>query len=220
MRIFRTAAAAALGLALAAPALAGEDAGGMYYEPQDECRSDASAAAFLDRLARAVEARDADALVALASEDVHLDFGGGEGREELRARLEGGEEYYGDLWKELATILTLGCASADDGLIMLPWYWGQDFGELDPFSTMLAIRPKVDVRQAPSRDARVIATLEWDPVELAADYDPEAEFVEVVLPNQKRGFVETGTLRSMIDYRLIAEKADAGWQISAFIAGD
>ncbi len=212
--------AAALGLAMAGPALAGEGGPGMSYAPRDECRSDPGAAAFLDQLGEAVEKRDVDALVALAAPDIHLDFGGGEGRDELRDRFVNGGEYYGDLWKEFSIVLSLGCASEGDGMIALPWYFTQDFGDADVFSTMLAVGPDVKVRASAADDARVIASLNWSTVEVPGDYDFESKFTEVELPGMKRGYVETGKLRSLIDYRLVAERTDEGWQITAFIAGD
>ena len=219
MRII-AATATALAFALASPAHAGQSPGLESYEPRDECRGDPAAAAFLGALKAAVEARDADALVALASEEVHLDFGGGSGRDELRARLDGGEEYYGDMWKEFAAVLALGCAKDEDGMIMLPWYWGQDFGDLDPFSTMLTIRDGVKVRSAPTATAEVVKTLGWEAVAITADYLPDAEFTEIQLDGQPNGYVETSALRSMIDYRLLAEQVDGEWRIITFVAGD
>jgi hypothetical protein len=213
-------ACAFLGMALTAPVHADGHAGQKSYAPRDECRSVPGAAAFLDSLAAAVKARDADALVALAAPDIHLDFGGGEGRDELRDRLVNGGEYYGDLWKELGIVLSLGCASEGDGMIALPWYFTQDFGEADAFSTMLAMGPDVKVRASAADDARVIASLNWSTVEVPGDYDVESKFTEVELQGMKRGYVETGKLRSLIDYRLVAERRDEGWRITAFIAGD
>jgi len=220
MRFLATTAFVALGLAFASPALAVADGAGGSYEPRDECRADPGAAAFLDALAAAVDARDSAALVALAADDVHLDFGGGEGKDELRARLDGKVEGYGDLWPELATILSLGCADDGDRMITLPWYFAQDFGDRDEFSTMLVIKPPAKVRAAPDYDAEPVATLRWDVVEVPGDYNPEANFTEVVLPDRSRGYVETAALRSLIDYRLVAEKTDGGWKIIAFVAGD
>jgi hypothetical protein len=211
---------AAILLAMAAPVIACETPPRQSFAPRDECRSDAGAGAFLDALAKAVQAHDADALAAMSAEDVKLDFGGGEGRDELRARLTGGEEYYGDLWRELAILLSLGCASEDKGVLTLPWYFSQDFAPRDPFDTMLAIRPGVPLLAKPDPSGEVIARLDWDVVEQVGDYDPEAQFLEVVLSDQSRGFVETGALRSLIDYRLIAEETAEGWRIAAFIAGD
>jgi hypothetical protein len=213
------ATAAILALALAAPAHAVLSPGLETFEPRDECRSDPEAAAFLDALAEASETRDAAAFAALASEDVALDFGGGAGKEELLARLDGGEEIYGDLWKEIAVLLGLGC-SLDGGYITIPWYFAQDFGDLDPFGTMLTIRPDVQVRSAPASTAEVVETLGWEAVNVTADYDPEAQFTEIHRDGRPGGYVETSALRSLIDYRILAERGEEGWRITAFVAGD
>src|SRR5688500_15712645 len=58
------------------------------FAPRDDCAGIEGADRFRERLAAAVEARDADALVALAADDINLDFGGGTGAAELRTRLE------------------------------------------------------------------------------------------------------------------------------------
>jgi hypothetical protein len=59
-------AAAVMGMAMAAPVQASEDAEPTSYAPRNECREDPEAAAFLDALAAAVDARDSARLVALA----------------------------------------------------------------------------------------------------------------------------------------------------------
>ena len=82
------------------------------YAPRDTCGDLKGADAFRQDLAVAVEARDVDALVALAAEDVKLDFGGGAGRAELRKRLSGGDW---DLWDELDKLLMLGCSANSQG---------------------------------------------------------------------------------------------------------
>src|SRR5688500_16321625 len=68
------------------------------WAPRDECGKVEGAVAFRQRLAAAVEGRDADALIALAAEDIQLDFGGGAGTAELRARLADASS---GLWHEL-----------------------------------------------------------------------------------------------------------------------
>lgn len=209
-----------LAMAFASPAFGGQAPGADSFEPRNECRDDPEAAAFLDAINRALEVRDSAALVALAADDVHLDFGGGTGKDELRARLDGTSDGFGDLWSEIAVILTLGCDRDAEGMLTLPWYFAQDFGDRDPFDTMLVIRPAARLRASPEHEAETVATLSWNAVGITRNYDPEADFNKVVLPGRPGGFVETAALRSMVDYRLIAEKTDEGWKITAFIAGD
>src|SRR5688500_628335 len=87
------------------------------WAPRDDCAEIEGADRFRQRLAAAVEGRDADALVALAAEDIQLDFGGGEGTAELRARLDA-PDY--DLWDELDELMGLGCAANEQGGITIP----------------------------------------------------------------------------------------------------
>lgn len=218
--IHRAMIALATCLAFATPAGAGQEIAANSYAPRNECRGDRDSAAFLDSLAMAVDARDIDALLALAADDVHLDFGGGSGKDELRARLDGTNDAYGDLWFELASVMSLGCARHEPESMTMPWYFEQDFGNRDAFSTMLVIQYSAKLRASPDYDAEPIRSLNWDVVEVPGDFDSEASFTEVVLPDQSRGYVETTALRSLIDYRLLAERTDQGWKIVAFIAGD
>ena len=52
-------------------------------------------------------------------------------------------------------------------------------------------------------------------------FDPAARYAEVTAADGSRGFVATAKLRSILDYRLIADKAEGGeYRITALIAGD
>src|SRR5688500_17445041 len=82
------------------------------WAPQDDCGTVEGANQFRERLAAAVDARDADALVALAADDINLDFGGGAGKAELRARLDDESR---KLWGELDALMTLGCSANEQG---------------------------------------------------------------------------------------------------------
>ena len=92
--------------------------------PRDDCGALGGANAFRRELSDAVIRRDIEALVSLADIDIKLDFGGGEGRAELRLRLSDPDSR---LWQELDKMLPLGCAVNSQGGITLPWYFAQDF---------------------------------------------------------------------------------------------
>ena len=186
------------------------------WAPRDECGQVEGAGEFRQRLAEAVRLRDADTLVALAADDVMLDFGGGAGSAELKKRLAD-PQYM--LWQELDALLQLGCAANDEGGITLPWLWAQDLGADDPFSTLLVMGEDVSVKTAPSARADQLDTISWDLVE-AVSYDPARPFQEVKMPDGGTGFIATGALRSMVDYRLIASSRNGKWSITSFIAGD
>ena len=211
--------AGALVLALpvhAAPAKIANPPG--RYAPRDECGRVPGAAAFRAQLARAVARRDAAGLAAMAAPQVQLDFGGGSGRALLRQRLAGREG--AELWRALDRMLPLGCAF-HRGSLILPWFFNQDLGDLDPFSVMLVTGANVPLLASANSRARVLGTLNWQLVEQPGNAVEGARFVRVVVVGTgRRGYVEASRLRSPVDYRLIAERRRGGWQIATFIAGD
>jgi hypothetical protein len=186
------------------------------YAPQDDCATVAGADTFRQLLAAAVRKRDTDALIALAADDIKLDFGGGAGSAELRKRLN---DKAWDLWNELDELMALGCAANGEGGITIPWYFGQDLGDVDPVSGWIVTGEKVPVLAAPDPGSKALATISWDVVEIAA-LDPERKYQQVELPDKETGFIATDKLRSVIDYRLIASSRNGRWRITSFIAGD
>lgn len=186
------------------------------WAPQDDCGDVEGAGTFRQILSAAVKTRDTDVLVALAAEDVKLDFGDGSGKVELRRRLD---DEGRDLWGELDALMALGCSANDQGGITIPWYFDQDLGAADPFTAWLAAGENVPVLAAPDRAAERRAAISWDLVEIA-QFDPESDFQEVELADETRGFVATRSLRSLIDYRLIASSRNDRWRITSFVAGD
>jgi len=183
------------------------------YPPTDECARLPGLAAFRDALFAAVARRDAAALAALADPAVNLDFGGGSGRDELRKRLEGTPT----LWSELAALESLGCAE-DGGVVTLPWIFSRMPDPVDPYTALLVTGKGVPLRAKPAADAKELAKLDWTLVEASAPADTAA-FREVK-SGKLRGFVETARLRSVISYRLIADRQNGEWKFTAFVAGD
>lgn len=200
---------------------AGSEASGPFA-PQDDCGVLKGAWEFRVKLADAVLARDADALVALAAPDILLDFGGGEGPDTLRSRLSDPEW---NLWPAFEAVLPLGCASdLSDGQtsFTLPWYFVQEPAGIDSYSAMLVLGEDVPLLSQPRVDAQVVTRLSWDVVSLdPAEFDGElTAFARVETLDGKSGWIAEDSLRSWIDYRLIAERLEDGWQMSVFVAGD
>jgi len=187
------------------------------YAPRDACRELPGARAFRERLAAAVEARDADAIAAMASPDIRLGFGGEDGRKRFLAALKAPD---GKAMKELAELLPLGCAASEGRGLTIPWYFAQDFGDLDTYSAMLVTGQDVSLqmegRGGPVENARV----SWDIVTLPpSGLKPTADNQEVAF-HGKVGAIATSELRSLLDYRLLANRKGDTWQITAFVAGD
>ena len=186
------------------------------YAPRDTCSDLKDAADFRQNLAAAIEARDANALTALAAEDVKLDFGGGTGRAELRKRLTAED---GQLWRKLDELMTLGCAANKQGGMTIPWYFDQSIKGVDPFKGMIVTGEKVPVLAAPDDEAEVLASLSWDVVEIAA-MQPDEPFQKIKTRDGLEGYLATDRLRSLIDYRLIATSRNNRWRIVSLVAGD
>jgi hypothetical protein len=186
------------------------------YAPRDTCGDLPGAEEFREKLAEAVMARDADAFVALAAEDVKLDFGGGTGRAELRKRLLSKDWM---LWDALDQLLELGCAGNSQGGITLPWYFEQHIDKVDQASGMLVTGEKVPLLAAPDPKGKPLTTISWDVVELKA-FKPDDPFQQVATLDDKHGYIATDKLRSLLDYRLLAASRNGKWSIVSLVAGD
>lgn len=204
--------------ASASPAVAATPTLPVSYPPRDECSRQPGFRAFRDKLFAAVKAKDADAIVALADPAIHLDFGGGAGTDELRKRLSDPKS---GLWGEIAQLSGLGCA-ADRGVATLPWIFARlPEGFDDATTAMYGTGPQLVLRKTPSASGRPLATLTWPVVELEGKgFDPQAKFARVRLSDGTVGYLETAQLRSLLDYRLVAERQGGAWKITALVAGD
>ena len=87
---------------------------------------------------------------------------------------------------------------------------------------MLVTGSEVPLRRKPSPDAPAVRSLDWALVTLKGDgFDPAAKYAEVTATDGSTGFVATAKLRSLLDYRLVADKSEGGtYRITALIAGD
>jgi hypothetical protein len=186
------------------------------YAPRDTCGDLEGAAEFRQNLAEAVRLRDADAFVALAAEDIKLDFGGGSGRAELRTRLTG-EDW--NLWQELDELLALGCAVNKQGGITIPWYFEQTIAGVDPMAGMIVTGEEVPLRSAPEEEGPPLRTISWDVVEIGS-LRPDDTHQQVTTTEGEQGFVATDKLRSLVDYRLSATRRNGRWSIVSLVAGD
>ena len=188
------------------------------YPPRDECAKLPGFPAFRDAVFAAAAKRDGEALVALADPAINLDFGGGAGTDELRKRLADPKSV---LWDEIAALAPLGCA-ADGTVATLPAIFSRVPADIDAARTMLVTGTEVPLRRKPAPSAPMLRPLDWALVTLKGDgFDPAARYAQVTAADGASGFVATAKLRSVLDYRLIADKAGAGeYRMTALIAGD
>jgi hypothetical protein len=187
------------------------------YAPRDACGKLPGARAFREKLAAAVLARDADAVAAMADPSIKLDFAGDNGRARLLARLG---ESDGKLWHALAALLPLGCAADAQGGITIPWIFAQDLGDIARDDAMLVAGADVPLHSTSSADSAPKQHLSWGLVTLDKGWLADKPFQQVTTQGGTPGYVETGKLRSVLDYRLLATRRGETWKISALIAGD
>lgn len=185
------------------------------YAPRDECLKQPGWPAFHKALVAAILKRDAQAMSKLAAPDIALDYGGGNGPAELVKRLNDPET---KLWHELEAMLPLGCA-VQGGLAAMPWVFWNVPEDIDSYSAMLVLGDDTPMRDKPG--GKPLAPAGWSIVGIdPMDFDSEARAIRVTTHDGTKGYIETAKLRSLLDYRLIAEPKQGQWQITAFIAGD
>ena len=224
IRIFFTLLLLALPVSVVAQALT--------LPPVDEADQDESFAAYRARLIEAVVARDIDAIVAMASEDIRLSFGGASGHAALREFLtvdpqtfpEGQRHEAPALrqrnWADLETVLRMGGVFDGEGRFEAPYTWSfQPPDGMDPFEVMFVTGTGVAMRDRPIRYGAVTAWLDHEVVR-HLDWVSGTPYVEVARGDGSTGFVHSEYLRALVDYRAFFEKRDGEWKMVTFIAGD
>jgi hypothetical protein len=187
------------------------------YAPHDECGKLPGAREFREKLAAAVLARDVDAIAGMAAPEVKLGFGGDDGRARLLTKLK---EPDSEVMRELGVILSLGCAATGEGGMTFPWHFAQEVGDVDGYDAMVVTGADVSMLVSPDPKAVVRKRLSWDMVELVAGLYPERPFQQVKAADGMQGYVATDKLRSLLDYRLLADREKGEWRIGAILAGD
>jgi hypothetical protein len=188
--------------------------------PADQCTAEPGFSAFKEALTRAVERRDGDALLALLAPDVLVTFGGEAGRDAFARQwdLKAGSPH--ELWKQLGEIFALGCAKSESTLVMpsLALQFDSDADE-DAFDRLIVVSRAAELRAEPKAGSTPVALLSWDVV-TGLERRREDDWVKVRLADGREGWLPGRQLRSPLDYRVVIEKRDGKWMITAFVAGD
>ncbi len=186
------------------------------FAPRNECIDAPGAKPFFVALEQAIRDRKADELLALTGAGVRLDFGGGGGLTTFRERLEAPDS---ELWAQLERVLALGCAMEEGGTMVLPWYFAQDLQVADPFAAMMVTDSAVALRSGPDPESPVVSRVSWDTVTLL-DGPPRGGAVRVRTRAGEEGYIDSGKLRSLVDYRLFVGQNGGEWRIAGFMSGD
>jgi hypothetical protein len=190
--------------------------------PVDRCASDASFAAFRDRLRGAITRRDSAALLELVSTDMVYGFGDEPGREGFARHWALDRPVESGLWRQLAAALALGCDRDENGALWSPSMSLPDPDAPDDASyegNVLAL-PGAVLRAEPSERGEIIARLSWDVMMLTREDDPESRWAHVGIADNRQGYVLRSQIRSFTDYRAIFERRGGRWLMTAFVIGD
>jgi hypothetical protein len=200
-----------------APAPAGaEPVAGPKLAPVDQGSSDASFAAFREKLRAAVKARDAKAVAALVDPKIRTSFGDGGGVADFEKTLARPGSF-----EMLDQLLSLGgtfLGEGDSRSFWAPYVYSTWPEERDAFTHVAVIGENVPLRKTPDANAEVIATLSHDIVE-RPKYTEEA-WQQVKTADGRGGYVETKQIWSPVGYRAGFNKKNGEWKMTALVAGD
>ena len=183
--------------------------------PIDQCTSESSFTKFRSDLRRVVTKKDRAAFVALLAPDVLVNFGGGTGRKAFEQEWTFDPAEYGNLWDQLGTMLTMGCAKDGGSRIIpsLPMQVEQDFDQ-----EWVVILPGAKLyKEAGVRSANP-RTVPWTVAVVSSRASDTMTGVK--LPDGREGFIADDRVYEPVGYRMIVEQRGGKWRITAFVAGD
>uniref|UniRef100_UPI0022EB68ED SH3 domain-containing protein n=1 Tax=Falsiroseomonas oryzae TaxID=2766473 RepID=UPI0022EB68ED len=170
-----------------------------------------------------VAARDAAAIRRAAAPGIRLDLGDTLTLDDLRL-----EDPRAPAWARLERALSLGCrphgAVATATAWECPGFDGEAPGTsvpgIDDFERVFIMARGVALRAAPAPDAPVRARLTCEVVAHDGDGSLDSEWTAVRLRDGRRGFVASRFAHAPGGHRLLLERHDGTWSITAFLAGD
>lgn len=199
-------------------------AGRMIPEPTPA--TDPNLVALTAHLTRIAEARDADALAALADPKIKLSFGGDYGRASFRALMT--EDWF---WPAFRTVIEGGMVAEEwpEGRgVVFPAAFAMWPGDLDAYDYVYGTRPGAVLRDAPTATAPGISGDIEGRILVDGPFLPEFPTLHddgwrhVCLAGAGCGFVAADEVRSPLDWRAIFVQSAPGapWVLRTFIAGD
>jgi hypothetical protein len=206
----------------------------MIAWPVDEAKKDPSFLTYRNTMLELVKAQDTEAFLKLVDPEIHLSFGGHSGHEDMRRQLnlspdDLSEEYKSQVtelrdqyWNEIAKVLKVG-GRFKDAAFVAPYTWTAKTPEdADAYKTYFVTGSNVLLRSAGNSEAPIITRLSYNIVYsvYSDEWDLDADYLPIRLPDGQAGYLSSQYLRSQIDYRASFLKLDGKWQMVMFIAGD
>ena len=171
--------------------------------PIDDTARDSAFRSYVGKLRSAVEARNTDALRKLVDEEVVVGPAAEDkGWEKFTAKWRPDDRRDSLLWGALADLLSLGFIREHPSLFLSPYLVWRFPHELNVATHLVVIRDKAALREAPSRNAPVIASLSFDIVRKLGDPqgggEELAQWVQVRTLGGQTGYLNTRDVMSPI----------------------
>ena len=173
--------------------------------------------AFRQQLRSAIARRDVQAVLRVVDPQIKLGFGGDDGVDALKRKLESTET---DVWQELDEVLELGGTFEGSDTFVAPYVFSRWPDQFDSFEHVAVIGSSVRIRAKPALSAPVVATVSFAILKLGPDGYSDEPWIGVRLSDGRAGFVDAKLARSPIDYRAAFKFEDGRWRMIFFAAGD
>lgn len=193
-------------------------------EPVDQLAENAELAALVATLLKACDEKDFRPFEAALAPDLIVSYAGFEGIEGLREifRLDEPDTAF---WNEFRTAVQLGGVFQGPDRFTTPYVsalWPET--EDDGSQHIVAVGPRTSLYDRPADDAKIIAdvtqrVLMRDEDRTAEPFGPPDGWSRV-RDGDSVGYVRWSESRSPIDYRVVFERLDGRWLITAFVAGN
>lgn len=201
-----------------------------FVRPVDGAAKDASFVAFRTKLIAAAERRDVNYIISILDPKVRLSFGGDEGVADFKKFWNIGQKD-SLFWGEFLAVIKNGGSFSGEGrnklsLFTAPYTFSDWPDDIDGFEYHVIFGNRVNLRERPSMDARVVGQLSYNVVKIDGEKsvmlpdDRGFDWVRVETLGGKKGFVKGDFVRSHIDYRAGFEKKGGVWKMTFFLAGD
>jgi hypothetical protein len=185
--------------------------------PIETCGTDPDFVKFRAALRRAVANKDREVFLKLLSPKVLVNFGGASGPEAFAAQWDFDPGSHG-IWDLLKTMVGLGCARSGKARI-IPSLIVQlePYADEDLFDAVL-ILPGAKLYKETGVESANPSTVAWTVAPVTSRAGDLVTGVRLL--DGREGFISDDELYEPLGYRMVIEKLDGRWMITAFVAGD
>jgi hypothetical protein len=191
---------------------------GVRLIPRDEGPQRPDFVDFRQTLSMAAGRRDVAAVLAAVHPTARVAFDGSAGPDAFKKlHIDSPDE---DFWSDFAAILSMGGRFRTPDEFDAPYvfaFWPED---LDPFECLAVTGAGVRLRERPTTQSRVLASLTYDIVQRAREDDPTPGWQRVRNADARAGFIASRYLRSPVDHRAMFSFQGGRWWLMAYLAGD